>query len=131
MRRIAKSEIKEVTAELMKKQGNKCPICGTSLLPSKAADRVLDHDHEKGWVRAVLHRGCNGAEGKVRNVMSTWGRSGFSELQLIAALRNLANFWETNLSPQTDYIHPTYLTGPERMVLANKEALRKLTRRKK
>lgn len=132
MRRITKSEIPEITKELMKKQGNKCPICGQSLLIVPAKDRVLDHCHERGYVRAVLHRGCNGTEGKVRKVLSTWGRSGENELTLIKTLENLAAFWRLNLSPQTEYIHPSHLTGPQRMALANKEATRtaKVLRRK-
>ena len=130
MRRISAGELPAIKKELMKKQGNKCPICGQSLLTSPSKDQVVDHCHERGYIRAVLHRGCNGTEGKVRQVLKTWGRSGASELQMIAALRNLASFWENNLSPQTEYIHPKHLTGPQRMALANKEASRKLLRRK-
>ncbi|ABM63415.1 recombinase endonuclease VII [Erwinia phage phiEa1H] len=68
--------------------------------------------------------GVIGTEGRVRKVLSTWGRSGESELTMIKTLENLAAFWRLNLSPQTEYIHHTHLTGPQRMALANKEATR-------
>lgn len=132
MRRITKGEIPEITKELMKKQNYICPICGQSLLSVAASNRVLDHCHEKGYVRAVLHRGCNGTEGKVRRVFSSWGRSGESELTMIRSLENLAAFWRLHMSPQTEYIHPSHMTGPQKMALANKEATRtaKVLRRK-
>ena len=130
MRRITAKELPEIKKELLRKQGNKCPICGQSLLMVPSKDQVVDHCHDRGYIRAVLHRGCNGAEGKVRGVMSSWARSGHSELVLIAALRKMADFWETNMTPQTEYIHPKHLTGPQRMALANKEAGRIKIRRK-
>lgn len=130
MRKISKSEVAAITAELMVKQGNTCPICKKSLLIAKPVDRVLDHNHTTGVCRAVLHRGCNGAEGKVRAVLESWGRAGENELLLIQTLTNLAEFWKLNISPQTEYIHHTFMTGPERMAVANKEAARKQFRRR-
>lgn len=132
MRRITKAEIPAITKELMKAQKNMCPICGQSLLIVEAKNRVLDHCHDKGYVRAVLHRGCNGMEGKIKNLMKTWGRSGASELTMIQGLENLAAFWRQHLTAQTEYIHPSHLTGPQRMAIANKEATRisKVLRRK-
>jgi len=130
LRKITKAEVKAVTEELMIAQKNICPICKKSLLIAKPVDRVLDHNHTTGLVRAVLHRGCNGAEGKVRQVLESWGRAGDNELLLIQTLANMGEFWRLHLSPQTEYIHHTHLTGPERMAAANKEAMRKQFRRR-
>lgn len=125
MRRISKSEIPDVKKMMLNKQKGVCPICGQSLLTVPSKDQVLDHCHTSGYIRGVLHRGCNGAEGKVRQVMSSWGRSGYSEAALIKALENMVNYWKVNQTPQTDLVHPSHLTGPERMVLANKLAASK------
>lgn len=45
---------------LIASQNGKCPICGR-LLP--AGNPVVDHDHDTGRVRGVLHNRCNLAIG--------------------------------------------------------------------
>lgn len=47
---------------LIEAQGAACPICLRPLGPTSVGDRlgaVVDHDHETGRVRGVLHRECN------------------------------------------------------------------------
>jgi hypothetical protein len=44
--------------ELYDLQGGRCGICGTD------ESLVIDHDHRTGFVRGLLCRGCNNAEGQ-------------------------------------------------------------------
>lgn len=44
--------------ELRELQQGGCGICGSS------GDLVVDHDHGSGFVRGLLCRGCNNAEGR-------------------------------------------------------------------
>lgn len=45
----------EVFFSLLERQGNLCPICGLEV----GLRDCLDHDHETGLARGVLHRQCN------------------------------------------------------------------------
>lgn len=62
MRALTLSEKVAEMREEMLKEDSICPICGRYIEPDQA---VLDHDHNTGRVRAVLHRTCNAGEGKM------------------------------------------------------------------
>jgi hypothetical protein len=50
---------------LLRKQQELCELC--ELPPTKADPFVVDHQHwGDGHIRGVLHKSCNGAEGKVK-----------------------------------------------------------------
>ena len=66
--KLKSSEVAAYKKELLEKQGWKCPLCGGSLKAVTPVNRVLDHDHETGFCRAVVCRGCNVAEGKIKVV---------------------------------------------------------------
>lgn len=123
-RRISVSEVPDITRKLLQMQGNKCAICGN---PMTARDRpALDHDHDTGIVRGVLHNSCNGAEGKVK-VKAHRGHKGVSAADYIIGL---GKYLEKHKKPQTKIIHHSHLTEDEKRIKRNKRA-RVLRARKK
>lgn len=117
-----KLELDAYKKQLMAAQLNKCPLCGGSLLALTPVNRVLDHDHDTGFCRAVVCRGCNGAEGKILSVISGYGKAGNSKYFQIKFLRNLLAYWETHQTPQTDRIYHNYKSPAELREVKNRKA---------
>ncbi|ARB10944.1 endonuclease [Pectobacterium phage POP72] len=120
-----KLKAKEVPAyklELMEAQKNRCPLCGGSLKAITPANRVLDHDHSNGFCRAVVCRGCNGAEGKVLSVISGYGKAGNSKHNQIEWLKNLLNYWVLHQTPQSDRIYHLHKSAAELREARNRKA---------
>lgn len=85
MNTIPRKDLKAwATKHLLEKQGGACSICGLPVDYKSRTDMVVDHDHNTGEIRGVLHRTCNTGEGKVRNLVTRWGAR-TSDLQ--AAIR--------------------------------------------
>lgn len=120
--KLKASQVNAFKDELMKSQGYKCPLCGGSLKAITPINRVLDHDHETGFCRAVICRGCNGAEGKVKNVISGYGKAGNSRYFQMKWLKNLVDYWETHKTPKTDKIYHLHKTEAEKREARNKKA---------
>jgi|TARA_R100000479_G_scaffold2043_3_gene1277 hypothetical protein len=78
----------------------KCPIFGC-----KINDAVVDHDHESGYVRGVLHRQSNAWAGKIENAWKRYGAN-HSKHTLPEALRGLADYLD---HAKTDILHPVGL----------------------
>ena len=116
MKRLKQSEIKAYREELLEKQGGVCALCGRQLF---RADAVLDHDHKMGWIRGVLHRGCNSLLGKIEN---NWKRVGVPSLA--AFLAGTAPYLVRCDAPN-EVFHPSYRTPEEKRLLRNKRARRK------
>jgi len=77
-----------------------CPIFGIEM-----NDAVVDHDHETGMVRGVLHRQANAWEGKVFNAWKRFGGNN-AKTSYPSALRALADYIEFS---RTLYLHPVGL----------------------
>lgn len=120
--KLKASEVPDFKDSLMLLQGHKCPLCGGSLKAVTAVNRVLDHDHETGFCRAVVCRGCNGAEGKVLSVISGYGKAGNNRYFQIQWLKNLLAYWETHQTPQTDRIYHLHKSAAELRDARNKKA---------
>tara|TARA_X000001382_G_scaffold20218_2_gene12312 strand:+ start:5070 stop:5522 length:453 start_codon:yes stop_codon:yes gene_type:complete len=77
-----------------------CPI-----FSCKVNDAVVDHCHDTGLVRGVLHRQSNAWAGKIENAWKRYATN-HTKLTLPQALRNLALYLETY---KTDIMHPVGL----------------------
>ena len=77
-----------------------CPI-----FKCKVDDAVVDHCHNTGLVRGVLHRQSNAWAGKIENSWKRFGQNN-SDLTLPEALRALAIYLE---EARTDILHPVGL----------------------
>ena len=118
MRKMKQSELPMVKKMLIAKQNGLCPICGKDLTKTAPVNQVLDHDHVTGIVRAVLHRGCNKAEGSVKNLLTRWGKAE-SMVSVIATAERLAAFWKLHSEPQTDIIYYNHKTAAEKRAAYN------------
>lgn len=125
MRRIKASQVAQVTFALLRKQENKCPLCGMPLGPRTKKTPALDHDHDTGYIRDVLCVNCNGIEGKIRNLVRRMG----SHLHKTDAVRNVLDYWLKHKDPQHGGVfHHTHKTEEEKRLDRLKKAA---ARRKK
>lgn len=116
--KMKQSDIPEIRKMLIAKQNGVCPICGKDLTRVATANLAVDHDHTTGVVRALMHKGCNGLEGKVLRFLTTWGKAK-TKLEVIGTLKRLISFWELHSTPQTDWIYYNHKTAAEKRVAYN------------
>lgn len=97
-------DIPRIKAKLLIKQDYLCPICLRDFRKMPSKEICLDHNHNNGKVRAVLCRGCNSMEGKVRRL--------FIRVGLQKRFVNYSEFLEAlslyTYYPETNYIHPKF-----------------------
>lgn len=110
--RLKASQVRAYREQQWKSQNGICPLCQQYIPPDLA---VLDHDHQLGYIRKVLHRGCNALEGKIKNASI---RCGVTRDQLVHLLQNLLEYQQQH----TDTLHPTYRTAEEKQERANARA---------
>lgn len=91
-------EVKEVRDRKLTEQGSICPLCNTEILEGEEA---LDHCHETGHVRMVLHRACNTAEGKILH----WIRRSRGT-DKVDFLHSLINYWQQDYTGNPE--HPSH-----------------------
>jgi len=127
VRKLARTQLRAWTLQQLAKQGGKCPLCGTPIDSSIPREAVVDHDHNTGEIRGVLHRSCNAAEGKVANAAGRWGAKSMEYGAIVPWLRNLLAYLE---QPGTGVVYPTHKT-PEEQRLARNAKVRKARAEKK
>lgn len=133
MRKISRSQLRMFAiGKLKTDQGGLCPLCNKPIditTKGTGSGYVVDHDHITGEIRGVLHRGCNGAEGKIFNAIARWTGLGQDYNKTIAWMKNLINYLER---PGYGVIYPDHKTPAERAEAArlkrNKEAALKRAR---
>lgn len=113
--RIPRSNLKGMTVKFLKDQGGLCPLCGKPIDLRIAREGVVDHDHNTGEVRGVLHRGCNGAEGKVANAVGRWTGLGMDYEKIVPWLENLVAYLKRE---GTGYMYPTHKSEEEKAAAA-------------
>lgn len=113
--RVKTKDLNAIKAQLVAMQGGICPLCGGSLHGCKPINIVVDHDHGTGAIRAALHRGCNGVEGKVKQLIIGFGKTPDPRI----FLKNLLAYWEHHKTPRTTWIHPTHKTPEEKRASRN------------
>lgn len=110
-------DVKGTRLTLLEKQGFVCAICNLECTEDQA---VLDHNHKEGYIRAVLHRGCNAVEGKIVNAMRRYAIK-----DPTAFLLGLVEYHRTHSSNQTNLIHPTFKTPEQRLAATKARAKKK------
>jgi len=128
--KMKQKDIPEIRKMLINKQNGICPICGKNLTRTAAINQVIDHDHKTGYVRAVVHRGCNKVEGSVINTIMRWGKAG-SMTAVIETCQRLIDFWKLHSTPQTDIIYYGHKTAAEKRAAYNAKRRRARANAKK
>lgn len=117
--KLARSGMRAYVAKLLREQDGLCPLCGLPIDLSIKGEGVLDHDHDSGRIRGVLHRSCNAAEGKIANAAARWGAKSARYEDIIAYLERVVVYLK---SPQKRVIYPTHKTPDERRDARNAKA---------
>lgn len=68
---------------MLVKQKNVCAICGETF--TQRDDAVVDHCHVTGRLRGILHRSCNGVEGKLLTVATRISKGRGNDLIILVA----------------------------------------------
>jgi len=110
--RLRQRDIADYRLQLLQAQKGLCALCGEAILPGSA---VLDHDHQTGHIRGVLHRGCNALEGQIVNSLP---RNQITEAQLLEIFQR----WTAYHMQQYPELHPTHRTPEERQALRKRRA---------
>lgn len=117
MKKLKHAEIKPTREAMLIKQGNKCLLCGHDL---SLEDAVLDHQHQTGLIRGVIHRNDNLLLGKIENALV---RNRITDEQLLGVMQNLISY----INSATDLLHPTHRTPEEKKQRAKVKAKKKRT----
>lgn len=127
--KIKSTDIAQVRDELLEKQNWICPVCNQSLRYTLTRNIVVDHDHNTGYIRAVMHRGCNKAEGSIFKTAQKWGKAANLQ-EVIKVLESLIAFWKLHNKPQTNLIYYNHKTPKEKQEAAKKKAAKKRAAKK-
>lgn len=127
LKKITRGDQYMVTMTLLKKQGMACLVCQQPIKVStkgRGSDYCLDHCHETGEVRAVLHRSCNSALGKAEHAIGRWGAKSAKYADIIPYLRKMVAYYDWVAENPTGIMYPSHKTPEEQAAAA------KLKRRK-
>lgn len=109
--KLARSGMRAYAHRLHKEQEGICPLCAKSIDLTIKGEGVLDHDHDTGRIRGLLHRSCNAAEGKISNAASRWGCKSSAYADIIAYLHHMIVYLNT---PTRPVIYPMHKTPEEK-----------------
>jgi len=117
MKQLKKSEVKDYRESLLKEQNSICPLCKQHINKNDAA---LDHDHDSGLVRGVIHGTCNSLEGVIK---SRFTRSGVHKLtDLLTYLANLITYLTKE---HGNVLHPGNIPKPKKLKKSSYNYLKK------
>lgn len=100
-------------------QGGLCPLCGLPIDTTVKGEGVIDHDHDTGEIRGVLHRSCNAAEGKISNAAARWGAKSAKYTDIIRYLEATVLYLK---QPGTGMMYAMHKTADEKKDDRNRRA---------
>ena len=98
-------------------QKGKCLVCHKPIslqVMGNKSDYVVDHCHETGQIRGVLHRSCNAALGKVDNAVGHWGCKSMKYADIVPYLESIVNYYRSTDARPTGLMYPDHKTKEER-----------------
>ena len=118
MRKISRSQLRAFAiAHTKSKQDGKCAICQKPIdftVMGRTSDYVVDHNHDTGEIRGVLHRSCNASEGRVANAAGRWGAKSMQYSEIIPYLRSLVEYLEYHQANPSNLLYPDHKTPEEK-----------------
>ncbi len=112
MQKLSRTMMRSFVARHLKtKQHGMCPLCHKEIDLTIKGEGVLDHDHDSGEIRGVLHRSCNAAEGKIANAAARWGAKSSSYSAIVLYLQNLLDYLR---APGVGLLYPMHKTPDEK-----------------
>lgn len=109
--KLARSGMRAHAARMLRDQGGLCPLCSKPIDLTIKGEGVIDHDHDTGRIRGLLHRSCNAAEGKISNAAARWGAKSAKYEDIIPYLQRLVEYL---LKPPTNMIYAMHKTPDEK-----------------
>lgn len=109
--KLPRSAMRTHAVRLLKEQGGLCPLCRKPIDLSIKGEGVIDHDHDSGRIRGLLHRSCNAAEGKISNAAARWGAKSSKYADIVPYLQALVGYL---LAEPTQFIYPMHKTPDEK-----------------
>lgn len=109
--KLPRTAMRSHAARLLKEQGGLCPLCRKEIDLSIKGEGVIDHDHDTGRIRGLLHRSCNAAEGKISNAAARWGAKSSKYVDIIPYLEALVGYLKKE---PTQFIYPMHKTPDEK-----------------
>ena len=117
--KVPRTGMRAHAARVLKEQGGVCPLCAKDIDLRIKGEGVLDHDHDTGQIRGVLHRSCNAAEGKISNAAARWGAKSSAYSDIIPYLEALVTYLKR---PASNFIYPMHKTADEKKDDRNRKA---------
>ena len=114
--KLSRGSMRSWTIGKIKQQGGICPICKKEIdlkIMGNKSDYVVDHCHESGLIRGVLHRSCNASEGRVANAAGRWGAKSMKYSEIIPYLRSLVEYLEYHQANPSNLLYPDHKTPEE------------------
>lgn len=116
MRKLPRTSMVSWRKRQLDAQGGLCPLCKQPIDLRIVGEGVVDHNHDTGEIRGILHRSCNAAEGKVANAIGRWGSKDTSYAAIEEFAKNLVEYWQTAATGLIYHNHKT----PEEKAQADK-----------
>ena len=116
--KLPRSAMRTHAARLLKEQAGLCPLCRKPIDLSIKGEGVIDHDHDSGRIRGLLHRSCNAAEGKISNAAARWGAKSSKYADIVPYLQALVGYL---LAEPSQFIYPMHKTPDEKRDTALKK----------
>lgn len=128
--KLKAKEVELVKKEYLVKQNFRCPLCDTTLAGIPLSKVALDHCHDTGYCRGVLHMGCNRVDGIVKKAIMQWGRtSGLKEQS--AYIKRLGEYLDGAIKNPSRVTYHLHKTPEKEMELKKKRALAAAKKRRR
>lgn len=92
-RKMTRGMLRSVTLKILKEQQGLCLVCMKPIDITVKGEAVLDHCHQTGHVRGVLHRSCNSALGKMDNALGRWAAKSMKYEDIMPILANVLSYY--------------------------------------
>jgi len=119
MPKVPRTALRTYMLRWLKEQGGLCPLCGKPIDHTVKGEGVVDHDHDTGEIRGILHRSCNAAEGKIANAAGRWGAGSMSYAAITPFLQRMVDYLQ---QPGKGFMYPSHKSDEEKRLDRNKKA---------